>query len=335
MMATCQTMNLKESAVRRKEVWRTAARIAAQMTVRSLILLSLLFTARAVQGQVPAREEDHAVFVSQRNGVSQLYLLDLTTRQVSQISDTGRGQFAPSVASDSGTLVYSELRGAGYEIFRTEVGSAWRTKRATLVGLNRMTVDVTDEVSPSVTSDGQTIAFATTYGIELITPGGSRQILVPTKSEFSDLSPSISPDGRSVAFVSNRGGNFDIWLYERASSELRQVTRDAGVLGGLNWSSDSKQVAFSLTATSSKQTGIAMATVATGAIKVLSEQNDTSPSVSARGDKVIFMSTRDGDPEIYLLNLATGRTDRLTYSAGLDDSPNFLAMPARPTRTTP
>ena len=310
----------------------------ARISRGAAALMVLLMMCLAAWAQDSARDaEGYAIFVSQRNGSAELYLLDLNTRQVSQLTNTGRGHVSPMVATQSQTLVFASRQGAGYELFRGEISPSWRTRRPTLVGLNRLTTNVMDEYSPSVTADGGMIAFSSGVGIELMSSlGFGRQLILPATAEYSDLSPAISPDGKSVAFVSNRGGGgFDLWLYVRATSELRQLTRGAGALGGLSWSGDSKRIAFTTTATNSESSGIALAEVESGGFRILSDRNDTSPALSARGDRILFTSSRDGDPELYMLYLSTGRVERLTNSAGLDDSPSFLAVPARPGRTTP
>jgi Tol biopolymer transport system component len=43
-------------------------------------------------------------------------------------------------------------------------------------------------------------------------------------------------------------------------------------------------------------------------------------------------SVRDGDPELYLLDLNSGQATRLTHSAGLDDGAIFLPSFGMPTR---
>jgi TolB protein len=332
MRATCQ-MNRMNNATRR---------IAGRVLTASLRLMSLaVLVAPLAFGQNQVSEEGHAVFVSQRNGASQLYLLDLNTRQISQLTDTGRGHFEPMAATGGNSLVFTSRQGAGFEIYRGDLGSAWRSRRPLLVGLNRLTMNVTDEISPSLTADGETIVFASGAGIETMNSTGSgRRVILPRTAGMVDISPAVAPDGQTVAFISNRGDvaadRYDVWLFSRATGELRQLTRGSDALGGLSWSGDSKRLAFTTTATSSRKTGIGLTDVETGSFRILSEQSDSNPSLSARGDRLLFVSSRDGDQELYLLSINSGRVERLTYSAGLDDSPIFLATPnvGRPSRVT-
>lgn len=60
-----------------------------------------------------------------------------------------------------------------------------------------------------------------------------------------------------------------------------------------------------------------------------SPANDIQPSLAPNQQLAAFSSTRDGNPEIYTINLATRATDRLTEDSGLttpvDDQPVFSA----------
>lgn len=302
----------------------------------AILSLTLIASFTALAQERSRSEENYAVFVSKRNGAAEIYLLDLNTRQVSQLTNTGRGHLSPVFSPGSRTIAFAAREGASYELFSGTISSSFRTRRPTIFGLNRLTVNPMDEFSPSLTQDGGTMAFASGYGIEIMdTFGAGRRIAIPVDDNFNDVSPVISPKGDQIAFVSNRSGAYEIWLYTKATGELRQLTNGAAVLGGLNWSADARQIAFTTTATSSKLTGIALANAEGGSFRVLTDGNDCSPALSARGDKLIFTSMRDGDPELYLMNINSGRIDRLTSSLGADDSAIFLAEPVQPSRVAP
>jgi Tol biopolymer transport system component len=296
----------------------------------------LLLISFPVLGQArEEKSENYAVFVSQRNGAAELFLLDLDTRQVSQLTETGRGHLAPAIAAGTRTIVYSARAGASYELFCGKMSAAWRTRRPTITGLTRLTVNTMEEYNPSITTDGASMVFASGDGIELMSVNGeSRRILLPARSQYNDFNPVISPDGKQVAFASNRSGKVEIWLYALATGSARQITEGAAVVGGINWSADSRQIVFSTAATQSKLSGIALLEIASGNFRLLTESADFNATLSSRGDRILFTSMRDGDAEIYLLDLPTGRTSRLTNTAGADDGAIFLYEPVRPARQT-
>ncbi|MEK7833413.1 MAG: hypothetical protein AAB401_20145, partial [Acidobacteriota bacterium] len=141
-------------------------------------------------------------------------------------------------------------------------------------------------------------------------------------------------DGSRVAFVSNRGGEYEIWMYSKGTGELRQLTRNAKVIGGLSWSADGQQIVFNTTATVGETSGIAMANAETGGFRVLTDKGDFNGSLSVRADRMLFTSTRDGDAELYLLNVGSGSVERLTFNSGMDDGAVFVTESVRPGRPT-
>ncbi len=52
---------------------------------------------------------------------------------------------------------------------------------------------------------------------------------------------------------------------------------------------------------------------------------DAEATVSPKGDKIVFTSTRDGDPEVYVANIDGTDVKRLTHAPGYDGGPFFSA----------
>lgn len=312
------------------------ARAAGRLAILFIaIAVAPIFSSEVLAQTRAPRVEDHVVFVSQRDGAAELYVLDLKTRRVSQLTNTGRGHLRPAVSAASRAVIFASRGGSGYELFSGALGSAWRDRRPTLVGLSRLTVDTMDDVSPTISSDGATVAFQSGHGIELMSAIAlDRRVVIPPSGagQYQDFAPAISPDASRIAFVSNRSGDYEIWIYTRSDGSLHKLTTGANVIGGLNWSADARQIVFTTTATVSKLSGIALADARTGAFRVLTDRNDFNASLSARGDRIVFTSMRDGNAELYLLDLGAGVAERLTNNAGLDDGAVFVGEPIPPTR---
>lgn len=60
----------------------------------------------------------------------------------------------------------------------------------------------------------------------------------------NDVAPAISPDGQQIAFMSNRGGNWDIYLVNTDGSDLRPLTENLAEDGLPAWSPDGEAIAF-------------------------------------------------------------------------------------------
>ncbi|HZS04501.1 MAG TPA: LpqB family beta-propeller domain-containing protein [Blastocatellia bacterium] len=307
---------------------------AAQWLLLAIILLIYASTAHA-QNLVP--DVDYAIFVSQREGATELYLLDLNTRQVSQLTQTGRAHITPYIASGARILTFASREGSSYELFTAQISSAWRTRRPELAAINRLTFDSIDEISPSLSNDATKMAFASSNGIEVMgSTGEGRRVLVPSSESYFIFAPAISPDGRQVAFISNRSGANEIWMASATTGETRQLTSGGAVLGGLSWSADGQQIVFTTAATASKLSGIAIASAVDGSFRLVTRgDNDGEASISSSGTFIIFTSLRDGNPELYLLNLRDNSVERLTNNPGVDGGAVFVQMPTSSIRRTP
>jgi Tol biopolymer transport system component len=75
----------------------------------------------------------------------------------------------------------------------------------------------------------------------------------PTAMHFSAVTnfagvqaqPALSPDGRSVAFVSNRDGNYKIYVGLISGGNLVQITHDSNLVSQPRWSPDGTSITFS------------------------------------------------------------------------------------------
>jgi eukaryotic-like serine/threonine-protein kinase len=59
-----------------------------------------------------------------------------------------------------------------------------------------------------------------------------------------DAQPSFSPDGRSLAFLSNRGGQFDIWVGLITGGSPVRITNDPDLKGRPHWSPDGSKILY-------------------------------------------------------------------------------------------
>lgn len=90
------------------------------------------------------------------------------------------------------------------------------------------------ETSPRWSPDGQQIVYAAAAGtdpsnsdIAIRAAGGFGLPTLPVRDPANDVYPVYSPDGARLAFASNRGGQYDIYIYEFATQTLSQLTNTA------------------------------------------------------------------------------------------------------------
>src|SRR6266850_2913855 len=127
-------------------------------------------------------------------------------------------------------------------------------------------------VPTSLSSDGQWVAFTLNqarkfrnpdqFRYSRITPSGAPVELTGseiwivntrtgelrniTEGEGTSWLPVWSPNGESLAFYSDRGGGSHLWIWQKSSGVLRQVSsarvNSGGLYAGAQWTPDSRRV---------------------------------------------------------------------------------------------
>jgi Tol biopolymer transport system component/predicted Ser/Thr protein kinase len=122
----------------------------------------------------------------------------------------------------------------------------------------------------------------------------------------------VSPDGKWIAFTSDMKGKSYIWIMNRKTKELRQVTTSEAPGVGPHWSPDGKNIVFRSSRNGNND--IFRKPVAGGTeLQLTSHQkSDSHAKWSPKGDEIVFISNRTGDYEIYVMPSSGGDPRRLT-----------------------
>ena len=73
---------------------------------------------------------------------------------------------------------------------------------------------------------------------------GSNQVNL-TQNSADDNIPFFSPDGLWIGFVSDRDGDYDLWIMDVNGDNLRKLTSDdSDTVGWYAWSPDGTRIAF-------------------------------------------------------------------------------------------
>lgn len=95
-------------------------------------------------------------------------------------------------------------------------------------------------VSPSISPDGVTVAFAALGDLWTMRIGEApvRQ----TDDPWVEVDPMWSPDGGRIAFGSDREGEVDVWVHDVRAGTARKLTRGGG--SSPVWSPDGSEIAY-------------------------------------------------------------------------------------------
>jgi Tol biopolymer transport system component len=212
--------------------------------------------------------------------------------------------------ANSNKLTYLAVNGKQRGIALTDEQGA----SSCLVTLNQSAA-----FSPSWTRDGRMLGVLIYDSTNAAMP---TQWLYTISNDASLIKPIVqaneftwSPDGQQIAFTNNDG---DIWIVAAAGGEPRNLTnRKAGAFSP-SWSPDGKWIAYS------QPDGIYIADAATGANpRNLTNNRDTDlyPVWSPNGQMIAFTSTRDGAPQVYVVNVTTGAVGRVSDGKTVNNSP--------------
>lgn len=142
---------------------------------------------------------------------------------------------------------------------------------------------------------------------------------------FDNIQPALSPDRTRVVFSSNRGGSYDLYLMDVDGKNPRRLTTDPGNEWEPVWTHDGSRIIYTAIPKGGqpqlyglRPDGNPPQALAAGA------GANQAAAVSADGKTLAFVSTRDGNQEIYVMPIEGGEARRVTRTEQRESHPRFL-----------
>jgi WD40 repeat protein len=171
------------------------------------------------------------------------------------------------------------------------------------------------------------IAIATVTGghpalaIFTAVDGKKRQELsLPELDEV--FNPTWAPDGHAICFTGMTRGLTDLFIYDLQASKLRRLTNDAYADLQPAWSPDGSRIAFATDRFTSDlntlrigEYRLALVDPESGRVEPLdafTAGKNINPQWSPDGRSLLFISDRDGIPNLYRVAIATGAISEVT-----------------------
>lgn len=149
--------------------------------------------------------------------------------------------------------------------------------------------------------------------------------------QFADDIVSILSGGQpgiaqtQIAYVSARAGNKEIWVMDYDGANQHEVTHLKSISLTPRWSPDATRIAFTCYVPFRGVTSAQICIYSTVSDRLISfpryRGTNSSPAWSPDGSQIAFMSSQNGDPQIYVADADGARLHRITFAAGVSTSP--------------
>ncbi len=244
------------------------------------------------------------VFASNRLQNAELYLMDIATLELQQLTHTDElDEYMPAFSPDGQSIA-----------FVTE-----RTRGGMML--------------PPVQASGSDPSRAAIYLMDV--DGRNQRALIDV--EGADRAPVFSPDGKKIAFeskaptaASTDDGNdaeiddtLEIYVIDIDGTNKTQLTHNNVDDGHPTWSPNGKQIAFTSMVENIYQIFVVNATGGTAKQLTFSEASHYHPTFTPDGKRIIYISSGDNHYTIWMMNADGKNKTQLTNHIGAHFEPSI------------
>lgn len=235
-------------------------------------------------------------FVSDRSGRKEIYVMNADGSNVTRLTFSLSSKQSPAWSSDGSRIVYVDTHNADWPDYDTEIH--WISVQGSDPIQLTNNGNSVDDLTP-IWLNATMVLYASgdypDFHLNIIHDDGINQMLLG-----EGINPTLSPDKTQLIYI---GANYGISgeMFLVALDSLLTPLSDPFVLT-LDNSDDPLFEPIILTPDTS---------------------GDYAPAWSPDGQRIVFVSERDGNAEIYVMNADSSNPIRLTYTAAAEQSPDW------------
>jgi len=231
----------------------------------------------------------------------------------------------PSFSPDGTRIAFISDQDGNQEIYVVSVDGS---------GLRRLTFtpDIQEDL-PSFSPDGSKIIFGSINGhdeeLYMMNTDGSQIQNISNAPNSNEGRPRFSSSSLLITFDSDRNGNWEIYTARLQADELadvKQVTNRPDFIDRLPSFSPSGDLILFRAQTAGRgaeSSRIYLTGIDGSVVRLSAEYADWYPAMSPNGKWIAFVSDRDGNSEIYVMDLNGSNVTRLTNNPASDQDPAF------------
>ena len=277
------------------------------------------------QGTIGTLDDTKIAFVSNRDGNSEIYVMNPDGSDQTRLTHNDNHDWWPSWSPDGQRIAFACQPGGGS--FHICVINADGSSLRVFVGGR------SNAQHPSWSPDGRRVAFSAfccsgniywgPFDIYVKNVDGPGQTQL-TSSPDDDSASTWSPDGRRIAFVSDRVGNDELYVMNADGSGQTRLTSSPWSDSSPAWSKDGLRIAFASVRDGREDIWL-MNTDGSGQTNLTNShrRDNRDPSWSPDGARIAFTSDPDSsdgrlNDEIYVMNADGSNQTRLTHNPADD-----------------
>jgi len=254
---------------------------------------------------------------------SSIYLLDLTEDlkpkgEPRRLSFVEGNSHVPAWMPNGQEIVFATGLGNGIRLWRMPVSGG---KEPELLSFGARG----EPDCPTISRNGKRLAYqenvssqSDIWRLPLSSPGVASgplaRFIASTRNEGAAV---YSPDGKRIAFVSDRSGNYGIWVCDSDGNNAIQLFVQAGAVSSYpQWSPDGQRIAFNSGLNGNGDIHVIRANGGRPIRLTTDSADDIAPSWSRDGNWVYFESRRTGRWEIWKVLAGGGEAVQVTRNGG-------------------
>lgn len=269
---------------------------------------------------------DLQVYHTNRNGHWDIYRLgnvngDQTDSGINLTDTNGKyDNMAPSRSPNAEWIVFTSNRDGNWELYLAPTnGDIGQTRRLTF---NDTAIDTDPAWGPN-----NFVVFETNrngnwdlYLLDMMTD----QFYQLTTSKGNDVNPDWSNDGSKVVFQSDRSGQWQVYEMDMTTFQIRLLSDGKGNDMDPTYSDDGSHIAFRSDRDGVKSAIYIMNPDGSNPTQISDPAGyATNHSWSPNSNLIAYQSDLDGDLDVYVYDLASGQTRKLTDNTIPDYAPTW------------